>query len=110
MPGCHTLRLPVTTTLASRWAAFNAVGAIGIVVQIAVFAYLSRAWHWHYLWATATAVEVAVLHNFAWHQRWTWRDRRTTSARITTSRLLRFQVLNGSILPAGNLAPMPLLA
>jgi putative flippase GtrA len=107
--GRSTLRSPLTSTLASRWAAFNTVGAIGVVVQIAVFAYLSRGCHWHYLWATATAVEAAVLHNFAWHQCWTWSDRRTTSPRVAATRFLRFQVLNGSISLAGNLALMRLM-
>ena len=107
--GRHTLRLPVTSTLASRWAAFNAIGAIGVVVQIAVFACLSRAWHWHYLWATATAVEAAVLHNFAWHQRWTWSHRPARSPRVAAARFLQFQLLNGSISLVGNLALMRLL-
>ena len=30
--------------------------------------------------ATALAVETALLHNFAWHECWTWNDRRTSWA------------------------------
>jgi putative flippase GtrA len=33
----------------------------------------------NYLLATALAVETAVIHNFLWHQRFTWSDRPATS-------------------------------
>jgi putative flippase GtrA len=71
-----------------RVPAFVVVGLGGFVVQIAVLAWLTRAWAWPYGMATALAVESAVLHNFAWHERWTWRDRRSGSTLV--SRLLRF--------------------
>ena len=29
----------------------------------------------NYLMATLVAVEAAILSNFVWHYRWTWRDR-----------------------------------
>jgi hypothetical protein len=62
-----------------------------------------RPWcGWNYLVSTAAAVEAAVLHNFAWHQRWTWRDRRPASAHETLGRLLRFHALNGAVSLAGN--------
>ena len=64
----------------------------------------------HYLPATALAVEATVLHNFVWHQRWTWRDRRTASPRASAARLARFQLLNGSVSLCGNLALMSLLS
>ena len=50
----------------------------------------------HYLVATAIAVEAAVLHNFCWHQRWTWRDRRAASRTTAVRRLGRFHLLNGA--------------
>lgn len=87
-----------------RWIAFNAVGAAGVVVQIGTAALLLRALGWHYLLATGLAVEAAVVHNFVWHQAWTWKDRPVTSARSIAARLLRFQMLNGFISLAGNLA------
>jgi putative flippase GtrA len=57
-----------------RPARFAVVGAIGVVVQLGTLEALT-ALGCHYLWATGLAVEVAVLHNFMWHQRFTWRDR-----------------------------------
>ena len=91
-------------TVLQRWTAFNLVGFIGIGVQLAVLAVLVHACGWNYLVATAAAVETAVLHNFAWHQRWTWKDRRPASAHETVRRLLRFHALNGAVSLAGNVA------
>lgn len=73
-------------------------------------ALLIRVAHLHYLAATALAVEAAVLHNFYWHQRWTWRDRPAASWRESAHRLGRFHLLNGAISLAGNLAIVTLLA
>lgn len=62
----------------------------------------------HYLAATALAVEAAVLHNFVWHERWTWADRLGDN-RTPWARLARFHLVNGGVSLAGNLALMPLL-
>ena len=91
-------------TLIQRWTAFNLVGLIGVAVQLTVLALLIHVGGWNYLAATAVAVELAVLHNFAWHQRWTWKDRQSASLRHTVIRLIRFHALNGTVSLAGNLA------
>ena len=49
---------------AARWMKFNAVGGVGIGVQLAVLLYLKNRFHLGNLWATALAVEAAVVHNF----------------------------------------------
>jgi putative flippase GtrA len=90
----------------SRWLAFNAVGAAGCLVQLSVLAVLVHGVSVHYLAATALAVEAAVLHNFLWHERWTWCDRPVQSARERGRRLLRFHLLNGAVSFAGNLLVM----
>jgi putative flippase GtrA len=90
----------------NRWITFNLVGAGGVVVQLGLLALLVRSFHWHYLAATALAVEAALLHNFLWHQRWTWRDRPSGSRHSTVARLVRFHLLNGAISLGGNLALM----
>jgi putative flippase GtrA len=84
----------------ARWAMFNAVGLLGFVVQLASLWVLQRGANLHYLSATAIAVEIAILHNFFWHQRWTWVDRRTS--RSVGLRLVRFNVTNGAISLIGN--------
>jgi putative flippase GtrA len=94
--------------LTQRWFAFNGVGALGVVLQLTVLAALTGAGI-HALVATAIAVETAILHNFLWHQRWTWRDRPTRSPRSTIARLLRFHAMNGAISMAGNIAIMSIL-
>jgi putative flippase GtrA len=62
-----------------------------------------------YLIATALAVEAAVLHNFFWHQRFTWADRGVISRREVLFRLLRFNLTNGASSILGNLLAMRLL-
>lgn len=84
-----------------RFARFNGVGAIGFAVQLASLAALLRAGV-PYLPATAVAVELSVLNNFLWHERWTWRDR-PCSGRARLLRLGRFHALNGLVSLGGNL-------
>ena len=91
-----------------RFWRFNGVGVAGFVVQLAILALAINAGGMHYLLATAIAVEAAVLHNFLWHERWTWRDRPATGmARL--ERLWRFHILNGLVSLVGNLLMMRLL-
>src|SRR5262245_35341399 len=91
-----------------RWVRFNLIGAFGIVIQLGSLAVFRDALHIHYLVATALAVELAVLHNFVWHSRYTWKDRRG-GVRVIRVRLVRFHLGNGIISIAGNLALMRLL-
>ena len=93
-----------------RWLKFNAVGALGILVQLAALALLVSGLRLHYLLATSIAVEIAVLHNFFWHERFTWKDRAGLSSRQTLLRLLRFNLSTGVISVGGNLLLMRLLA
>jgi putative flippase GtrA len=95
--------------LLKRWTAFNLVGAAGVAVQLATIALLVRIFDWHYLSATAVAVEAAILHNFVWHQRWTWKDRPAATWQSAARRLVRFHALNGAISLAGNVLLMSLL-
>lgn len=89
-----------------RLAKFSAVGAIGILVQIAVLAALVYSGV-NYLLATALAVEAAVLHNFLWHERFTWVDRPMQNQ--SGRRLLRFHISNGAVSLCSNLVTMRLL-
>jgi putative flippase GtrA len=89
-----------------RWMKFNAVGAVGMTVQLGALAVLNRWMGGRYLLATALAIEVTVLHNFFWHLRFTWRDREGSGV---VGSLVRFHVSNGLVSMVGNLALMPLL-
>jgi len=89
----------------ARMAKFSLVGALGIAVQLAALWLMTRL-TFHYLLATAFAVESAVLHNFLWHQRFTWSDRSPNGQ--TKVRLLRFHLSNGAVSFLGNLLLMRL--
>jgi putative flippase GtrA len=90
-----------------RWCKFNLVGAAGMAVQLGVLDLFNRWAAGHYLYASAAALEVTLLHNFAGHLHYTWRDRRNHSALL--GQLLRFHLSNGLVSMAGNLALMRVL-
>ncbi len=92
-----------------RWLKFNAVGALGIGVQLAVLLGLKSGLHLNYLPATALAVEAAVVHNFLWHERYTWADRVRASWPQSLPRFARFNLTTGAVSIGGNLAMMKLL-
>lgn len=91
-----------------RWFKFNAVGAIGILVQLSMLAFLESAVHLDYLAATALAVETAILHNFLWHERFTWRDRTRAEPGTSLARFLKFNLTTGLFSIGGNLVLMRL--
>jgi putative flippase GtrA len=90
-----------------RWARFNLVGLIGLLAQFTALAALTHV-DVPYLWATGFAVEFAVLHNWIWHERYTWSDRGTDSLGQRLTRLAKFNISNGAVSLIGNLALMKL--
>jgi len=88
------------------WLRFNAVGLIGIGVQLLALTLLKSVLGLNYLAATVLAVEAAVLHNFVWHERWTWVERTRLSEGGVLGRLIRFHLSNGLISIGGNLLLM----
>jgi putative flippase GtrA len=93
-----------------HWIKFNVVGALGFALQSgALFVLTHTTMHFTYLAATALAVELAVLHNFVWHQRWTWRDRPAATLVESVRRLAKFNITNGLVSLVGNLAFMAIL-
>ena len=89
-----------------RWLKFNFVGGVGIAVQLGVLALFRSALHFDYLPATALAVETAVIHNFVWHERFTWRDRPAACPLQSLARLAKFNATNGAVSLVGNLIIM----
>ena len=85
---------------------FNVVGVLGFALQLGALFVLTQSPHpVNYLAATAAAVELAILNNFVWHQRWTWSDRPSAS----WSRLAKFNITNGAVSITGNLVLMSIL-
>ena len=89
-----------------RWLRFNVVGAMGMAVQLGSLVILTRIVPKHVLAATAIAVELAVLHNFAWHVLYTWRGREGGSR---WRQMVRFQLANGAVSLFGNVVLMRVL-
>ena len=93
-----------------HWLKFNVVGVLGFALQSgALFVMTRAAPGFSYLAATAVAVELAVLNNFVWHQRWTWNDRPTATKKETLRRLVKFNLTTGLVSLTGNLFLMGLL-
>ena len=92
-------------TAGVRAGRFALVGAFGFGLQLVLLRALVEYGHLHYLAATALAVEGAILHNFIWHWRWTWRDRAPGAMRWWT-RLARFNGLTAVASIAGNVGLM----
>lgn len=92
-----------------RFASFNLVGGLGALVQVGALAVLLTLGI-HYLTATALAVQTAVVHNFCWHERRTWRDRGGGGRSGMIRRLLRFNLTIGMVSIAQNLLLMKILA
>ena len=96
--------LPVPASPFYRWIVFNSVGANGISRKLRCFVLVSIA-GLHYLPATALAVEAAVLHNFLWHENWTWADREKVNRNRWFRRIVYFHLAN-VVSMAGNMLLM----
>lgn len=84
---------------------FAFVGGLGILVQLVTLHWISSV-GLSYLFATAIAVETAILHNFGWHENFTWADRNGRATNGLSLRFLRFHLSNGMISLAGNVLLM----
>ena len=89
----------------ARFLKFNGVGLAGFALQLGLLALLLSL-GLNYLVATGLAVELTVLHNFVWHERWTWKDRPAGTRRM--HRLWRFHAANGLVSLVGNILLMRL--
>jgi putative flippase GtrA len=88
---------------AQRFSVFIAVGWLGFALQLTALALLTSLAHWPWLPATIVAVELAVVHNFIWHERVTWCGRTAFSC---FERFTRFNVATGMTSIAGNVVLM----
>jgi putative flippase GtrA len=89
-----------------RWLKFNFVGGIGIGVQFGALFLLKSVMNFDYMFATAFAVEAAVVHNFIWHEQFTWGDRVRPSWRRSLVRFVRFNLTTGAVSIVGSLVLM----
>jgi len=87
----------------ARFVRFALAGATGFVMQIAVVALLANWAGMNYLAATAIAVEAAIVINYLWHERYTWRDRPAMTTRERWLRLGRFNAMTAATSIVGSL-------
>jgi putative flippase GtrA len=85
-----------------RVVAFVTVAALGFGVQACAIAVLTSCAGTPVAIATAIGVLLAVVHNFAWHDRWTWSDRTTGVSAI--ARLAKFTASVGIVSLVGTVA------
>ena len=80
-----------------RFGKFNLVGLLGAALQLLIFDVLLTGWNLPGAPAAALSVELALIHNFFWHERFTWRDREPAGLRQRAIRLFRFHLSNGVV-------------
>jgi putative flippase GtrA len=79
------------------------VGTLGFAVQLLMLYVLTTRLGLPLIVSVVVAVETAILHNFIWHERWTWRDRAGDVSRAAIAgRLLRFNAASGVVSLIGN--------
>ncbi len=90
--------------LLARLSKFNLVGLLGAGLQLLLLYLLTKCLLFSAIVATPITVEIVVLHNLAWHEQITWRDRELKSRQQRIARLCRFHLGNGLISVFGNTA------
>jgi dolichol-phosphate mannosyltransferase len=91
----HMGRLVREVPAAGRFWKFCAVGASGVVVNLALFALL-HAWHWRAGLAISVAAEASILSNFFLNSLLTWRDMPSGRKRVWAERALLY---HGAVAP-----------
>lgn len=91
-------------SFALRFGKFNLVGSMGAMWQLILLSLLVP--RIASIAATSLAVEIVLLHNFLWHERFTWRECSPRGRGKIAIRLWRFQASNGLVSIVGNTALM----
>jgi len=81
------------TTERERFLKFAAVGAIGAVVDFAVFNLLNIVFHITPIIAQAFSFSAAVVNNFVWNRHWTYPESRSKAAH---HQMTQFTIVNAA--------------
>lgn len=93
-----------------RFSKHNLVGVLGLLWKLMVMILFQEVLKIGYLLSTVCAVETVLLHNFFWHQHWTWKDRLEELAlNRMLLRLMRYHLCTGLTAMAANLGMMRVL-
>ena len=90
------------TSVGWRIGRFSLVGFMGALLQLTLVFLLTTYFGVLSTAATLVAVEITILHNFMWHERFTWSNRGPKSSRQLALRLWRFHAGNGLVSLVGN--------
>ncbi len=90
------------TGIARRFGRFSLVGLMGAGLQVLLILLFTKQLDISAALATSMAVEITIVHNFMWHEHFTWTGRGHRGTREVAVRLWRFHVGNGLISLAGN--------
>ena len=85
-----------------RFGRFSLVGLLGAILQLLLIWLFVEYFGILSVVATPVAVEITILHNFIWHERFTWSGRAPKGSRQMALRLCRFHAGNGLISLGGN--------
>ncbi len=80
--------------LGKRLATFGVVGISGILVNMGFLVILTHYAHFYYALASPIAIELAILNNFIWNDRFTWRGRRSVANASIWQGLLKFNLVS----------------
>ena len=113
----HLLRLLREVPQAGRAWKFALVGALGVLVNLGLLFLLSATAGLPRGPVWVLAVEASILHNFIWHQTFTWRDRRGAGAGAWLRRAVTYHLshvagtvaVNGMIFALLSVAGTPLI-
>ncbi|MCF7800621.1 MAG: GtrA family protein [Candidatus Marinimicrobia bacterium] len=77
-----------------RVVLFSIVGVSGIVVNMGILWILTHFVNIHYALASPLAIELSIINNFIWNDRFTWRGRRRARKLNIWNGLLRFNIVS----------------
>ena len=89
--------------LLGKWLRFNTIGVMGVGVQLSVLLTLRSHLEINPFVASFFAIQCAVIHNFLWHQKWTWSNAKVSGRKAIFRRFLRFSSSSGTISTIGTL-------
>jgi dolichol-phosphate mannosyltransferase len=86
-----------------RFLKFCLVGGSGILVNMFFFWIFYKKLEIYSLFASFLAIQIAILNNFIWNDKWTWREKRKPGIKNFFKRLGKFAITSNLTSASGNL-------
>ena len=80
--------------LGKRLTSFGIVGISGIIVNMSVLWLLTHYANLYYAFASPIAIELSIINNFIWNDRFTWHGRRSARNLSIWGGLFRFNIVS----------------